>query len=101
MDIKTASGSTVGGWDGESASDLMDELQRIFKSLRLSGSQEKIHPADVPHQKQIPGDLQGFKAYPLWGCDKSGSCVVGAKADRIESAEKIRSYSLDNDDGER
>ena len=37
---------------------------------------------------------QKFNAYPLWGCDKQGSCLVGASANRIESVEKVLAFSL-------
>jgi len=48
----------------------------------------------MPHREQLPEDLHSFKAYHIWGCDKSGRCLVGTNADRIEPVEKVRSFSL-------
>jgi len=93
-EIKSESGQLLGRWDGRRAEDLMRELQRIMKSLKDSGSSEKLNPKDMPHRDQLPEDLIGFKAYRLWGCDANKMCVVGAKADRIESVEKVKSFSL-------
>jgi hypothetical protein len=38
--------------------------------------------------------LLNFNAYPLWGCDKAGNCVVGAGANRIEPVAKVLAFSL-------
>lgn len=93
-DIKTESGQVIGQWDGEKAEDLMRELQRILKMYRHSGSTETLNPRDMPHRHQLPEDLHTFKAYRLWGCDKQQICVVGTKADRLESVDKVRTFSL-------
>lgn len=93
-DIKTESGKIVGQWDGESAHDLMAELQRIMKMFRETGSLDKLNPRDMPHRDQFPEDLKSFQAYRLWGCDKTDTCVVGARADRLDSVAKIRAFSL-------
>jgi hypothetical protein len=42
----------------------------------------------------LHADLQSFKAYHLWGCDTNGQCLVGSGANRIESVEKVLSFSL-------
>lgn len=93
-EIKTAEGRVVGLWDGVSAKDFMQELCRIRKELAAEGKGEKIQPRDMPHRDQLPADLQSFNAYPLWGCDKEGQCVVGAAANRIEPVQKVLSFSL-------
>jgi hypothetical protein len=93
-EIKTNEGRVVGHWDGVSAKDLMAELGRIRKELATDGKGEKIQPRDMPHRDQLPSDLHQFNAYPLWGCDKNGQCVVGAGANRIEPVEKVLSFSL-------
>lgn len=93
-DIKTSEGRVVGSWDGVSAKDLMQELGRIRQELAAERKGEKIQPRDMPHRDQLPPDLQHFNAYPLWGCDKEGQCVVGAAANRIESVQKVLSFSL-------
>lgn len=93
-DIKTSEGRVVGSWDGVSAKDFMQELMRIRNQLAAERNGEKINPRDMPHRDQLPEDLKQFNAYPLWGCDKSGQCVVGAGANRIEAVEKVLSFSL-------
>lgn len=93
-EIKTNEGRAVGNWNGESVQDLQKEIARINKMLAGERSGEKLVPRDMPHRGQIPNDLQSFKAYPLWGCDKNGSCLVGAGANRIEPVEKVLAYSL-------
>jgi len=93
-DIKTTSGRVVGCWDGKSAQDLMKELARIRTLLHAEGSGEKLTPRDMPHREQLPADLQNFNAYPLWGCDAEGSCLVGAAANRIEPVQKVLAFSL-------
>jgi hypothetical protein len=93
-EIKTTSGRVVGSWDGSTAKDLMQELGRIRKELATEGKGERVSHREMPHREQIPADLQSFNAYPLWGCDKQGQCVVGAVANRIEAVEKVLSFSL-------
>lgn len=93
-EIKTNEGRVVGQWNGESAEDLKTELMRIRQELAEARTGEKIQAKDMPHRDQLPEDLADFRAYPLWGCDKSGSCVVGAGANRIEPVEKVLSFSL-------
>lgn len=93
-EIKTTEGRVVGRWDGVSAKDLMNELTRIRKELAAAGKGEKVQPKDMPHRDQIHPDLQHFNAYPLWGCDKSDMCLVGAGANRIEPVAKVLSFSL-------
>lgn len=93
-EIKTSEGRVVGSWNGESAQDLLRELGRIRQMLATEKSAEKIIPREMPHRDQLPADLQSFNAYALWGCDKKGSCVVGAGANRIEQVEKVLSFSL-------
>src|SRR4051794_7518553 len=93
-DIKTNEGRLVGSWNGESAQDLLRELTRIRNSLVAERSSEKMVPRDMPHREQLPKDLLAFNAYPLWGCDKAGNCVVGAAANRIEPVAKVLAFSL-------
>ena len=93
-EIKTSEGRVVGSWNGNSAQELMTELSRIRKQLAAEKSSDKLIAREMPHNDQIPGDLKTFKAYPLWGCDKSGSCLVGAGANRIEPVEKVLAFSL-------
>ena len=93
-EIKTNEGRVVGNWNGESAQELMQELGRIRKLLASEKSSEKLVPREMPHREQLPNDLINFNAYPLWGCDKKGSCVVGAGANRIEPVQKVLSFSL-------
>ena len=92
--IKTSEGRVVGTWNGDSARELKLELTRIKQRLAAEKSSEKLVTRDMPHRGQIPGDLRAFNAYPLWGCDKSGQCLVGAGANRIESVQKVLAYSL-------
>lgn len=93
-DIKTIEGRVVGSWDGVSAKDLMQELARVRKQLADEKSSEKINPRDLPHRDQIPADLHNFRAYPLWCCDKEGTCLVGAGANRLEPVQKVLAFSL-------
>lgn len=93
-EIKTADGRVAGTWNGQSADDLKVELTRIKQRLAADKSGDKLLPRDMPHRDQIPKDLQHFNAYPLWGCDKSGMCLVGAAANRIEPLQKVLSFSL-------
>lgn len=93
-DIKTAEGRVVGSWDGVAAEDLKKELARIKQVLAGEGKGERLSPRDMPHRDQLPGDLKSFNAYPLWGCDVNGSCLVGAGANRIEPVDKVLAFSL-------
>ena len=93
-EIKTNEGRVVGSWNGNSAQELINELARIRKELAAAKSSEKLIPREMPHNEQIPADLKTFKAYPLWGVDKSGACLVGAGANRIEPLEKVLAFSL-------
>ena len=93
-EIKTNEGRVIGSWDGNSVEDLKRELNRIRQALASEGKGEKVQPRDMPHRDQLPADLKSFNAYPLWGCDKSGSCLVGAGANRIKSVEKVLAFSL-------
>ncbi|NKB15837.1 MAG: hypothetical protein HC774_01225 [Sphingomonadales bacterium] len=93
-EIKTGEGQVVGTWNGNSAKELMHELKRIREALSAAGSSVKLLARDMPHREQIPADLQNFQAYPLWGCDKDGNCLVGAGANRIEPVQKVLSFSL-------
>lgn len=93
-DITTTDGRVVGAWDGVSAEDLKKEIARIKQELASVGKGERVTPREIPHRDQLPDDLKTFNAYPLWGCDKDGSCLVGAGANRIEPVDKVLSYSL-------
>lgn len=93
-EIKTSAGRVVGQWNGDSAQDLMAEIARIKRALTQENSGEVLDSRAMPHREQLPADLHDFRAYHLWGCDKKGSCVVGTNANRIESVEKVLSFSL-------
>ena len=93
-EIKTSSGKIVGSWDGACAKQLMAEVVRIRKELASESSTETLDSRAMPHREQIHADLQNFKAYHLWGCDKNGQCLVGTGANRIESMDKVLSFSL-------
>ncbi|MGA7981829.1 MAG: hypothetical protein WCA32_16590 [Chromatiaceae bacterium] len=93
-EIKTNAGRTVGHWNGESAAELQQELSRIRDELRAGGAAERLVAKEMPHRDQLPEDLHNFKAYHIWGCDRSGNCLVGTHANRIEPIEKVRSFSL-------
>ena len=93
-EIKSLQGRVVGSWDGENAKDLMQELMRIRNALAAERNGDKVQPRDMPHREQLPADLKQFNAYPLWGCDKHGMCVVGAGANRLEPVEKVLAFSL-------
>jgi len=93
-DIKTNSGRVVGRWSGDSAQELMGEIARIKQVLRQENSSEFLDSRAMPHREQLPRDLLDFRAYHLWGCDKRGACLVGTNANRIESVEKVLSFSL-------
>ena len=93
-EIKTSEGRAVGSWDGGSAQDLKKELGRIMQMLAWERKGERVAARGMPHRDQLHPDLQNFNAYPLWGCDKQGSCLVGAGANRIEPVEKVLLFSL-------
>lgn len=93
-DIKTNAGNTVGQWNGERVEELQTELSRIRDTLRAQSSTERLVAKEMPHRDQLPEDLHNFKAYHIWGCDRSGNCLVGTHANRIEPVEKVRSFSL-------
>ncbi len=93
-EIKTCSGKVVGSWNGVCAKELMGEIARIKKVINQESSSETLDSRSMPHREQIHNDLQNFKAYHLWGCDKNGQCLVGTGANRIESMDKVLSFSL-------
>lgn len=93
-DIKSSSGAVVGSWNGESVKDLMAEIARIKQKFAQDRISDTLDSRTIPHRDQIHNDLQNFKAYHLWGCDKHGECLVGTGANRIESVDKVLSFSL-------
>lgn len=93
-DIKTNSGRVIGSWNGQCVKELMAEVKRIKDVLAQEGSSEVLVSKEMPHREQLHDDLQNFRAYHLWGCDVNGQCLVGTGANRIESAEKVLSFSL-------
>jgi len=93
-EIKTSSGRVVGSWDGKSSKELMAEIRRIKVALAQEKSSDTLVSKEMPHREQIHADLQNFNAYHLWGCDVNGECLVGAGANRIESVDKVLSFSL-------
>ncbi len=93
-EIKTNSGRVVGRWNGERARELMKEIARIRQVLQSEGASDSLDSRSMPHRDQLHADLLQFKAYHLWGCDKHGECLVGTGANRIESVEKVLSFSL-------
>lgn len=93
-EIKTNSGRVVGSWNGECAKQLMAEIARINQALVQEKAADILDSRMMPHREQIHNDLQNFKAYKLWGCDKNGQCLVGGAANRIESIDKVLSFSL-------
>jgi hypothetical protein len=93
-EIRTNEGRVVGRWDGNSVEELKRELARIKQVLASEGRGEKVQPRGIPHRDQLHPDLQNFNAYPLWGCDKNGSCLVGAGVNKIEPIEKVLAFSL-------
>ncbi len=92
-EIKTASGQTVGSWNGDDISDLQKELDRIRQEV-LPGTDERLVAKDMPHREQLPEDLQSFRAYPIWACDKQENCLCGARGNRVVSVEDVRQYSM-------
>ena len=93
-EIKTNSGRVVGQWNGVAVEDLQRELDRIRQELRQASVDDKLVTAGVPHRDQLPTDLHGFPAYPIWGCDQQGICLCGARANRHVSVEDVRQYSM-------
>ncbi len=93
-DINTDAGRKVGEWNGESAQALQAELERIRDQLKMESSSERLVARRMPHREQLPEDLHAFKAYHIWGCDREGNCLVGTHANRIETLDKVRSFSL-------
>lgn len=93
-EIKTNMGRKVGEWSGETVEELQQELNRIREGLRSENSSERLIAKEMPHREQLPEDLHNFKAYHIWGCDRSGNCLVGTHANRIEPLDKVRSFSL-------
>lgn len=93
-EIKTNAGRVLGRWNGDNIRDLMAEISRIKQALQQEGSAEHLESRAMPHREQLHQDLHQFKAYHLWGCDKRGECLVGTAANRIESVDKVLSFSL-------
>ena len=93
-EIKTNVGRKIGEWSGMKVTDLQDEISRIRSILSSENSAERLIAKEMPHRDQLPKDLHTFKAYHIWGCDLEGNCLVGTHANRIESIEKVRTYSL-------
>jgi len=93
-EIKTNSGRVVGSWNGVCVKELMAEIARIKTVMAQEKAADSLDSRTIPHRDQIHEDLQNFKAYHLWGCDKNGQCLVGTGANRIESVEKVLSFSL-------
>jgi hypothetical protein len=93
-EIKTSSGRVVGSWDGKCSKELMLEIQRIKVEMAKEGASDALISKEMPHRDQLHPDLHNFKAYHLWGCDVNGQCLVGSGANRIESVEKVLSFSL-------
>ena len=91
-DITSKQGVVVGQWDGQDANALKNELARIKQTLQEQGSDDKVAPAGIPHQEQLPEDLRNFTAYLLWACDQNDMCLVGSGANRLESAASIREF---------
>ncbi len=93
-EIKTSSGRVVGSWDGKCVKELMAEVKRIRDVMAQERSPDSLVSKELPHREQIHDDLQSFRAYHLWGCDVDGQCLVGSGANRIESMDKVLSFSL-------
>lgn len=93
-EIKTSSGRVVGSWDGKCVKELMAEISRIKTAMAKEGASDALISKEMPHRDQLHEDLLSFKAYHLWGCDVNGQCLVGSGANRIESVEKVLSFSL-------
>lgn len=64
---------------------LMVEIARIKATMIQDKATDYLDSRVIPHRDQIHNDLQNFKAYHLWGCDKNVQCLVGTGANRIES----------------
>lgn len=93
-EIKTKNGKVVGSWDGKSVTELMAEIKRIKTALAGEGSTDTLVSKEMPHREQLHEDLKEFRAYHLWGCDLSGQCLVGTGANRLETVDKVLSFSL-------
>ena len=93
-DICTNAGRKVGEWSGESVIELQTAIARIRVHLITEGSSERLVAKEMPHRDQLPPDLHSFNAYHIWGCDSAGNCLVGTHANRIETLEKVRRFSL-------
>lgn len=93
-EIKTSTGRVVGSWDGKCTKELMAEIRRIKTTLAQERAADTLISKEMPHREQLHEDLKSFRAYHLWGCDESGQCLVGSGANRIESVEKVLSFSL-------
>ncbi|MBX2868654.1 MAG: hypothetical protein KTR18_08265 [Acidiferrobacterales bacterium] len=91
--IKTQMGLSVGEWDGQDVEVLQAELDRIRAQNSL-GTGDKLVVGGIPHRDQLPDDLQNFRAYPIWACDKANNCLCGARANRIVSVADVRQYSM-------
>jgi hypothetical protein len=92
-EIKSVNGRVVGQWDGNQVSDLQNELKRIREAIARDDLNDRVAPDGIPHRDQFPTELDKFNAYPLWGCDGK-HCLCGAGANRIETTEDVRRYSL-------
>lgn len=93
-EIKTSTGRVVGSWDGKCAKELMAEIRRIKTEMAQEKASDALVSKEMPHREQLHEDLQNFRAYHLWGCDVNGQCLVGSGANRLESVEKVLSFSL-------
>ena len=88
--IKTDAGRTVGQWSGESAEELQAELSRIGENLHTDTSRERLVTREMPHRKQLPEDLHGFRAYHAWSRGHGDYRLVGTHANRIEPLDRLR-----------
>ena len=93
-EIKTASGQSVGHWNGNDVSELKNELDRIRRDVLAGSTGDKLVVKGIPHREQLPEDLQEFRAYPIWACDKQENCLCGARANRIVPVTDVRQYSM-------
>jgi hypothetical protein len=93
-DICTNTGRKVGEWSGESVIELQTPIACIRVHLITAGSAERLVAKEMPHRDQLPTDLYSFNAYHIWGSDSAGNCLVGAHANRNETLEKVRRFSL-------
>jgi hypothetical protein len=93
-DICTNAGRKVGEWSGESVIELRTAIACIRVHLITEGSSERLVAKEMPHRDQLPPDLHRFNAYHIWGSDSAGNCLVGTLANRNETLEKVRRFSL-------